>query len=103
MSRKDTYSKDTDEPQRRVDSRSNQLTAANLAAHEAATSAVSPNGQHTENHNMQRWLVYNGDRQLPTRDAQAPRDWSRLVEMDELAAAIEGATRGEGAVRKRDT
>ncbi|KAM0701786.1 hypothetical protein Q7P35_010695 [Cladosporium inversicolor] len=95
---------DADGPQRPSDSRSNQLTTTNLAAHGEATPTVSSKDQQNGNNKLQRWLAYRGDSQLPTREAREARDWSRLVESDEVAAAIESATRGEGdASRRQET
>lgn len=103
MSRRDT-AVDADGPQRPSDSRSYQLTATNLAAHGEATPTISSKDHQNGNNKMQRWLAYRGDSQPPTREAHEARDWGRLVESDEVAAAIESATRGEGdAARRQDT
>ena len=102
MSRKDT-GQDRRGPQCSADSRSTPLTAANLAAYNETTSAIPPGIQHHENDNMQRWLTRADDCQPPTREAREVRNWDRLVENDDVAAAIESATRREGAAaRKHD-
>jgi hypothetical protein len=81
-----------------------QLTTAKLATHAEVASTVSQSDQRNNDNKMQRWLAYHGDCQPPTREAREIRDWGRLVENDEVAAAIESATCVEGeSDRRRDT
>ena len=102
MSRKDT-TKDRAGQQSHSNPRSIPLTTANLAAHDEATSAMTFIDQEHEKENMRRWLACADDCQPPTREAREVRHWDRLVENDDVAAAIESATRCEGAAaRKQD-
>lgn len=74
-------------PQQGSASSTASLTDANVATHTAVTSGGAPGALR-----MQRWLEDTGDRQFQDR---RPSNWNRLVEEDDLAAAIESAIQQE--------